>query len=364
MRLKVHYILTPKTNKMDMKKLNVFILLLLLSSITPLVSAQIKPDLSAYNSIFQTIDNIFIIIFVAYIAISLFRLFRLYRKEGFVFVGFFSKIKPVIAIAVSLAGVVIFIIAMFMPLYKVNVDANAGPINTNGMKEILSIDGLNGVTVDKTLLGGFELPKQSSLSLVLLIIVLSSAFGVLGAKSLRSFGFGNIKGGTCIVALVIITIVLANMLPGLINNMAANFKLGEQNPLANLFLKDLTNSLSNQPLKGEYLRNITMPVKAHIKLQWGFESGFWMFLVAGVVKLAGGVLAVIFSFGGKKKEEKEKKQKGEKQKEEKKKKEEPEEEEQNEEKKKQDSEKEESEPKSNTEEEKEKKKVRKKGKKK
>ena len=244
----------------------------------PLVSAQV-PDLKSFSSVFQTIDTVFLVLIIIYIVIDVYKIIRLYRKEGAVFTKFFSKAKAILAIAISLAGVVVFIIAMFQPWYKIRADVVAGQFNTGGLKDIISIDGVNGVNVDKTLIGGLELPKQGSLNTILFFIVLSTVFGLLGAKSLRSFGKGSIKSGIFTIVVVVAVILFAVFLPNIVDTLTSNVGLVKQNPI----------------IEGQYFKNITVPLQAKVDIRWGWEIGMYLFILAAILKIIGGVLAMFAS---------------------------------------------------------------------
>ena len=112
-----------------------FLPLLFVLLFIPFVAAQATPDLKSLESVFRTVDTVFIILILAYIAISIYKIVRLYRKEGVVFLKFFSKAKAMLAIALSLIGVIIFVIGIFQPWYKISADVNAGQINKKGFKK-------------------------------------------------------------------------------------------------------------------------------------------------------------------------------------------------------------------------------------
>lgn len=275
-----------------MKKILLALLPLLI--IVQIVAAQV-PDMQALSPIFQTLDTVFMLFVVIYIVIDVFKLFRLYRKEGIVFLKFFKSPKAIISIIITLVGVAIFIAGMLQPWYSVSADVKAGPIDTGGLKKIIAIDGINGATVDKTLTGGLELPKSGGINTILLLIVISSIFGLIGAKSLRRFGWSNIKSGAFTLIFFFVVIALIMFLPDIVNALMAKIPIASQNVLVKAFVTDFTKTVASSPFSGEYAKNITIPVQAHLKILWSFEIGMYLFLVAGVIKIIGGVLAILFS---------------------------------------------------------------------
>jgi len=276
-----------------MLKLLPLILLLLL---TPIVSAQLNAtSLDSLKSTFETVDKAVIFILAAYLIFGIYKIIRVYKKEGHLpFLRFFKSAKAIIAVAVSLLGVVIFIFAMFQPWYIIKADVNTESFNTGGLKDIIKIDGVNGVILNKDLFKGIELPAQGSFNIILLLIVLGSIFGLLGAKSLRSFGKNYIKSGIFGLIPFILIVLFAIFLPSIVSALTANIPAIKENFVVDAFVTDFTKSVASQPISGEYTKNLTVPVKLDLKIQWGLEAGMWMFLAAGITKIIGGILAIVF----------------------------------------------------------------------
>ncbi len=278
-----------------MLKLLPLILLLLL---TPIVSAQPlnATSIDSLKSTLETVDKVVILVLAAYLIFGVYKIIRVYRKEGHLpFLRFFKNTKAIIAVAVSLLGVVIFILAMFQPWYIIKADVDTESFKTGGLKDIIKIDGVNGVILNKDLFKGIELPAQGSFNIVLLLIVLGSIFGLLGAKSLRSFGKNYIKSGIFGLIPFILIVLFAIFLPSIVSALTANIPAIKDNFVIDAFVTDFTKSVASQPISGEYTKNLTVPVKLDLKIQWGLEAGMWMFLAAGLVKITGGILAIVFS---------------------------------------------------------------------
>lgn len=278
-----------------MLKLLPVVLLFLLA---PSASAQIQgaPSLDSLKSTLEVVDKAFILVLSAYLIFGAYKIIRVYRKEGHLpFFTFFKSAKGLLAVAVSLAGVVIFILAMFQPWYTIKADVNTDSFKTNGLKDIIKIDGVNGVILNKDIFKGIELPAQGSFNIILLLIVLGSIFGLLGAKSLRSFGKNYIKSGIFSLLPFILIVLFAIFLPSIVSALTANIPTIKDNFVVDAFITDFTKSVAAQPISGEYSKNLTAPVKVDLKIQWGLEAGMWMFLAAGITKIIGGSLAIIFS---------------------------------------------------------------------
>ena len=124
--------------------------------------------------------------------------------------------------------------------------------------------------------------------------MISTAFSLLGAKNLRSFGKGSIKSGIFTIIIFVAVVLFVVYLPQIVD-MVKPPNIGAENFLVDAFIKDFTRSVSSSPLQGEYVKNFTIPVQANIKIQWGFEIGMYLFLVAAIIKIIGGVLAMIVS---------------------------------------------------------------------
>ncbi len=275
-----------------------FLPLILILLLLPLASAQLQgvPDTAGLQSTFQTVDTIFFVLLAIYIIIGVFKIVRVYRKEKTLpFIRFFKNKKALLAVIISLLGVVIFIVAMFQPWYTIKADVNTEQFKTNGLQDIIKIDGANGVTLNKDVFKGITVPPVSSFNLILLIIVLGSIFGLLGAKSLRSFGENYIKSGIKSLLPFFLIIGFAIMLPSIADTLTKNIPTIKDNFVLDAFVSDFTKSVASQPISGEYTKNLTVPIKADLKIQWGLEAGMWMFLFAGIIKIIGGSLAFAFS---------------------------------------------------------------------
>lgn len=250
--------------------------------------------IDSYSSLFQTVDTVFLVFFAVYLIIGIYQVVKVYRSEGRLpFIQFFKSKKAIVAIAISFIGLGIFIYGMFQPWYKIKADIDSDALKTDGLKDIISVDG-TGVKVEKSLLGGLEIPK-TNVNILLMSIVLSSIFALLGARSLRSFGKSNIKGGAITIGLVVIIILFAVFMPNIVDIIKQQTGLGKDNIILDAFLTDLANSVSAQPINGQYAKNFTLATKASLLIQWGFELGIYLFLLSGIVKIISGILSMVFS---------------------------------------------------------------------
>ncbi len=281
--------------------MNKILPLLIFLLLVPLASAQQQiPDLNSLKDITFLVDNIFLIILVIYIIIGLVRIGLLYRREGTLpFLRFLSNKKSILVVLISIVGLVVFIMGMFQPWYTLKADIQSDALNTGGVKDLVSIDGFRGVTVDKTLLGGQELPTRTNVNLLLFVLVISAVFGLVGAKSLRSFGKNNLKSGIITLVVFIAAVSLVIFLPSLFQAVKSQLGGGElaNNFILDSFVADFTQSMSSAPLSGEYVKNFTVPIKAYVKLDWALQLGMYLFLVAAIIKIICGVMGIVFSKG-------------------------------------------------------------------
>ena len=271
--------------------------ILLLFLIVPFSVAQPQiPDINSFSPLTGLLENIFLVIFLISFGVSAVRLVLLYRREGTLpFIHFFSNKKAITAVLVSLLGIAVFVYAMLQPWYTVQADIDTPVLKTDGLKQVISIDGGKGVTVDKSFLGGQSLPTQTNINLLLLSLVVSSVFGLIGASSLRGFGKNNLKSGIITMLLVSAIILIPVMLPQIVQSAKSSFSINTNNAILDAFIDDFAHSVSASPLKGEYTKNFTAPIQASIKILWGFEIGMYLFLVAGIVKITGGILGIVSS---------------------------------------------------------------------
>ena len=278
------------------KILPVIVFLLLI----PVVAAQAQvPDLDFLKGLTGLVDNIFLVILVIYIIIGLTRIGLLYRREGTLpFIKFLSNKKAILVLLISLVGLVVFILGMFQPWYTLKADIQSDALSTGGLTDLIAIDGVKGVTVDKVLLGGQELPTRTNVNLLLFVLVISAVFGFVGAKSLRSFGKNSLKSGIITLVVFAAAVSLVIFLPSLFQAVKSQLGGGSDlggNFILDSFVTDFTQSMSSSPLSGEYVKNFTVPIKAYVKLQWALQLGMYLFLIAAIIKIIAGVLGIVFS---------------------------------------------------------------------
>ncbi len=268
-----------------MKKfLPIFIMLLLM----PLVSAQSKLN-TTLSPIFDHFNTVFIVIVLVYIVYRVYKMAKLYRKEGFVLSTFFSQKKNFIPVILVLVGVILFVLAMFQPWYTVSADINLGQLNTNGLKDVVSIDGINGIVLGDGILPGVDLP-QRSLTFILALLLVSSIFIFIGSKSLKSFGWGGIRSGAIIIVVIVLIFGLIMFLPSVLNSMLSKSVAGS--PIGDL-ITGFTSAVSSSPMAGQYSYQITENIGSFF-VKWTFGIGFYLFLISAILKIIGGALAIKF----------------------------------------------------------------------
>jgi len=266
----------------------------------------------------------FVIIFILLTVISLciiaFRIYRRHKKYGlgprivsmFYIDGF--NIKSIGNI-ICIIGIIIAVFGLFHTWYEISVGINAGDFGTEGMIDLMSIDGIKGVQISfpgsggPIPIGSLVIPFSAIIGIGLFLMVLTT----IGISTSKKLGHKYIGRGIKLL-FPIVMILIAIMAIGMV---IPSFIAGDTGEAT---MENVFDSISGSPFGGTKTLMISEAGdggQVEVDMQWGLGLGGQLLIAAGIILLIAGIVEVIaktsFFEGGpieKSKEQKPKKPKG------------------------------------------------------
>jgi KaiC/GvpD/RAD55 family RecA-like ATPase len=233
----------------------------------------------------------FLYIFVAIIAIrAIYKIWKIVKskREGRLNILKILRSKDAIGVLLGVVGIIVFLIALFMPWYAVTGNIQTPQLETAGTTELVLIDGVNGVRVN-TLQSNQGLATLFGIGIPFSILFLSgvilSVLDIIGVERPRSLSRSYIIDGFTHLIPVIIIIIFIVSLAGLIP-VFANFVGGGQSIPPQI--SDMASAMSSSPLGGEF--SDTINSQGTMDITWSLAIGSYLFIVAAIIKITAGIL--------------------------------------------------------------------------
>jgi len=237
---------------------------------------------------------IFVILTIVSLSLIFFRIYRRHRKYGlgprFLSILYIDGINlKSIGNILCIVGIIVAIIGLFNPWYTLSGEINAGEFTTNGMVDIISIDGMNGFQITIPGVTG-AIPMGTVLIPISLLIGISIVFlflACIGLSRSVKLGFKYIGKGIRFMLPIIIIIIIIALMGSMISQMAEGMEGGS-------YATEVFDSISSSPLGGE--NTVTAAVgdeTGTIKTQWGLGFGAILLLVSGIIMIVAGIIEVM-----------------------------------------------------------------------
>ncbi|MEM3708534.1 MAG: Vps62-related protein [Nitrososphaerales archaeon] len=225
---------------------------------------------------------IFSVIIIIIMVWKIYGIVKLHRKGGLKLWAFL-RTRASIGIILGIISIILTVIALSIPWYITTINIQSGPFMTDGNVDLLIIDGIKGVQVN--LLGdglvqffGAKIP----FFVIILALVVLSILDLIGMKSSSQIGRKYIIGGiTLLIPVIIILLFMA-----LLASMIPSFVSGE----VPAELTIISNQISSSPIIGSYSGSIGE--YGVVQLSWGLALGSYLLLIAAIVKIIGGIIAL------------------------------------------------------------------------
>jgi len=190
---------------------------------------------------------------------------------------------------ICIVGIIIAIFGLFHTWYEISVGITAGDLGTEGMIDLISIDGINGVQISfpgsggPIPIGSLVIPFSVIIGIGLFLMILTT----IGIPSSKKLGNKYIWRGIKLLFPIII-ILIAIMAIGLMIPSSIVSGNGEAT-IGNVF-----ESISGSPFGGTKTIIISEAGESgQLDMQWGLGLGGQLLIVAGIIIFAAGIVEVI-----------------------------------------------------------------------
>ena len=189
---------------------------------------------------------------------------------------------------VTIIGIIVVIIALFNSWYSVSTNISVQGFNTEGMVKLVSVDGLNGITVNfldpnsgPVQLGSLSLPFSFFIAIGIAFLVIAT-IGISNSKKLgRKYIFRGIK---LMVPIIFIIIVIFS-----IGFVIDNYPLGELDPA----VEQIFGSVTSSPLGGQKTVYLTsLGESGQISINWGLDLGGQLLILSSIMLIIAGIIEI------------------------------------------------------------------------
>ncbi len=238
----------------------------------------------------------FLLFFLIYIAAraawKCWCIYRIHRKGG-LFVDYFLRGRGSIGLALGIASIVITTIALFVPWYTISAVSQNGQLAQAGGVNLLSIDGVHGVTAHMFLgVGNSDsssgyvtlFTTQLPFAIIIAAGIILLALDVIGIKSGKSFGKKLWIGIIGTIIPLILVLVFISQLPALLP-LANGLLPGSSIPPT---VEATIRAIAASPIGGT--TTTQFPVFEATSVSWGLALGAYLFLVAIILRIVGGFI--------------------------------------------------------------------------
>jgi len=236
---------------------------------------------------------IFIIISIITICILMFRIYKRHKKTGLgpriisIFYIDGLDLKSIGNI-LCIVGIIIAFISLVNPWYSISTDIRVSGYETDGMADMMTIDGINGIQIQVPGLtgpmpmGSFMVPFSLLIGISMIFLIIAS-IGISHSKKLGKKYLG--RGARLMVPVILIIIVVMSL--GMIP-----FESMVDTGDAAVDISNIIDTISSSPSGGQQI--VTIPeVNEQIELQWGFGLGGILLLISGIVLVISGFLEFV-----------------------------------------------------------------------
>jgi len=244
-------------------------------------------ELILYNFV-----TLFIIFTIIIVAILIYRIYRRHKKTGlgpriismFYIDGINAKS---IGNILCIVGIIIAIYSLIIPWYVISTDIGITGYETEGMANMMTIDGIKGIQIQVPGLtgplpmGSFTVPFSLLIGISLVFLIFSS-IGIHQSKKLGKKYVG--KGVRLFIPFIIIFIII--MALGMIP-FESFADVGD----ASVDIDEVVGAISGSPFGGQKIVSIP-DVDGQIELQWGYSLGGYLLLISGIILIISGIMEI------------------------------------------------------------------------
>jgi hypothetical protein len=241
----------------------------------------------------------FIVIFIVVTATSLtiiaLRIYRRHKRTGLgpriVSLLYIDGINlKSIGNVLCIVGLITAILGLLNVWYFVSLGVTTSELQTEGMVDLIVVDGIEGVKVN-LLESNSQLVQFSSFSLPFsLILALGLVFlllATIGIAHSRLLGRKYLYRGIQLLIPVLLIIVVFMSLGAI--PLGSNVAGGDS-----VFIKDILTAIANAPAGGQTSLALSdLGETSQVDVHWGLGAGSYLLLVSGFILLISGILEMI-----------------------------------------------------------------------
>ena len=239
----------------------------------------------------------FIIITLAIIALMMFFIYRRHQKYGLgpriVSLFYINGINlHSIGNILCIIGIIIAFIGLINPWYHISYNVTgelAGSLQTDGVVELIKLDGTNGLQVTRPGTSGpipmttIEIPFSLFIAVGLVFLIIATIGIPLSRKLGKKYIFRGIR--------LIIPFILLFIMAMAIGSIATP---ETSESIDTTYVEGILGPITESPLGGE--SSTILPTESgnvQIDISWGFLTGIWLLLIAGIILIISGALEII-----------------------------------------------------------------------
>ena len=236
----------------------------------------------------------FLLLFVIYLlARGGWKVFNIYRmiKKGGLLVMKFLKSKGGLFLTIGIISILLAFVALFLPWYTIAASSEAGPLAQEEAVNLMTIDGVNGVSINLFLgsgesTSGFRnvFSTQLPFSIIFVASLVLLVLDIIAIKSGKKLGIKFIIGAIISLLPFILIFVFISQLPTFLPG-AAMLLPGQELPPQ---LETMVNSIAANPIAGTISQSFEVVGVATVN--WGFGMGAYLFLIAAILRIVSGVM--------------------------------------------------------------------------
>jgi len=186
-------------------------------------------------------------------------------------------------------GIIIAVIGLIGSWYVVSAGINVGDYQSQGMTDVISVHGLNGVQISMPGVTG-PIPMGSvslPFSIVLLVGLFLMILATIGINRSRKLGLKYLFRGIRFIIVVVVLLAVV-MSVGLFAGS------GSSDSGSSSYVPNLLQQISSKPFGGEYAFTVDeQNVTGNVNVKWGIGSGAVLVLVSGIIFLVAGILEIV-----------------------------------------------------------------------
>jgi len=236
---------------------------------------------------------IFIVVSIVTLSILIFRIYRRYKKTGlgpriismlYIDGLDFKSIGNILCIV----AIIIAIFSLITPWYIISNNVSISGYETEGMENMMTIDGINGVQITipgasgPIPMGAIKIPFSLLIGISLVFLVIAT-IGIAHSKKLSVKYLSRGAKLFVPVLIIIIIIMILGMFPfeSLAGNSGNDINIGE-----------IISKISSSPTGGQQSIPLS-DVQGQIELKWGFGLGAILLLISAMLLVISGGLEFV-----------------------------------------------------------------------